>query len=265
MFGSSKNTIKTPTHVLQERLTGLERAKLERANEPPRPPSVADIFEPNAAAVPAVETKPTVKTREAQMPDKPKPTAPQESAHLYVGVGVKLKGEVFGCDMLRVEGTFEGTAQARQLVLCAGGAFLGTAQIDEAELEGSFDGTLHVRGRLFLRNKGLIVGNFSYGQLEIERGGQIDGQVTPFEKRATDKERVETKPAAGVAAMVARPVPQAVAPVPSVRPAAPTVHAAALPLTKPAVAAPAPRPAAPAQTLNGTQPPAGQPSPVPAE
>jgi len=264
MFGSYKNTIKTPTNILQERLTGLERAKLERSAETTRTPIFDDLISSDALPTSAVEAKPTVQSRGVQMPEKPKQTDPQESAHLYVGLGVKLKGEISGCDLMRVEGVFEGTAQARQLVLCAGGSFVGTAQIDEAEVEGSFDGTLHVRGRLFLRSKGLIVGNFSYGQLEIERGGQIDGQITPFEKRVVETPRAESKPPLA-AVMAPRPAPLPIAPARASRPAAPTVHAVAQPPPKAAAATPALRPAAVAQTLNGGQTPASRPAAVPAE
>ena len=110
--------------------------------------------------------------------------ATENAAHLHLGPGIKLKGEIVGCDMMRIEGTFDGTATARQLVLCPGGTYLGTAQIEEAEIEGTFEGTLNVRGRLFLRSTGRISGTFTYGQLEIERGGEIAGQIAPHKKVA---------------------------------------------------------------------------------
>jgi len=106
-------------------------------------------------------------------------SAAGSAALLHAGAGVKLKGDITGCDTLRVEGIVDGNATARQLILCPGGSFLGTAEIEEAEIEGDFDGTLNVHGRLFLRSNGRITGTLSYGQIEIERGGEIAGQITP--------------------------------------------------------------------------------------
>lgn len=252
MFGSSKNTNGFgPITSPKSSLTGLERAKLERTREPIGNDDIPPM--PGGAVFPAeLPAAVIVQKRGPSMPERPKQNADQDSAaHLYIGANIRLKGEIAGCDLMRVEGTFEGIAQARQLILCPGGAFLGTAQIEEAEIEGAFDGTLNVRGRLYLRNKGHIRGTFSYGQLEIERGGEIDGRINPFEKPAATAE-VALKPAEApraapaAASAVARPAPQPVRPL------------------QPPVSAAASRQAGPA--LNGSQTLSGlQPSPAPAE
>lgn len=254
MFGSSKNTNGFASAAsAKSGLTGLERAKLERAREPIGTDDIPPM--PGGAVFPAeLPAAVIVQKRGPSMPERPKPSADQDSsAHLYIGANIRLKGEISGCDLMRVEGTFEGIAQARQLILCPGGTFLGTAQIDEAEIEGSFDGTLNVRGRLYLRNKGRIRGTFSYGQLEIERGGEIDGRINPFEKPVT---LTEAKPAEASRPVVVSPVAAPVA-----RPVA--VQQAIRPLQPPLSAATS-RPAAPplngSPSLNGSQA-----TPAPAE
>jgi cytoskeletal protein CcmA (bactofilin family) len=52
-----------------------------------------------------------------------------------------------------------------------------TATIDEIEVRGRFEGNLVVRKRLFIRATGRVSGTIRYGQLEIERGGQISGDI----------------------------------------------------------------------------------------
>jgi cytoskeletal protein CcmA (bactofilin family) len=154
-------------------LTGLERAKLERtyAPQPSRtedlPPHLVVVEKPKAIVAPP---KPSA-------PQKPVAGAKADTAHLYVGPGVTLKGEIFGCDTLRVEGCVEGNASARSLTVCSSGSFLGTVEIEEGDVEGKFDGTLNVAGRLFLRATGRICGTLSYGQIEVERGGEILGDI----------------------------------------------------------------------------------------
>ena len=218
MFGGSKsgNMLDSNRLANMDGLTGLERAKLERSlhpveSQPPPAPVVAPSKPTAAVLIP--QPNPTA---------QPVP-APESAAHLYAGPGVKLKGEIVGCDTLRIEGIIDGNAAARQLILCPGGSFLGTAEIEEAEIEGNFDGTLNVRGRLVLRANGRVAGTLSYGEIEIERGGEIAGQITPQGKQIAAVPRSETafvsvpneKRASGPAP---RPSPQSVVQMP--RPAA---------------------------------------------
>lgn len=251
MFGSSKATNGPATLGNNGTMTGLERAKLERSQvaDVPLPHQPDDSLRSPVERLVLADAARNAAVKRPAAPDLAKPD-PNTAAHLYVGQSIKLKGEIIGCDVMRIEGSFDGSASARQLILCPGSAYLGSADVDDAEIEGSFDGTLHVRGRLLVRNKGRVAGNLSYGTLEIERGGEIDGQITPYEKRRAEK--------AALAPSVAVPPP---APRPAIQPAsagvaprlppAAAVHAAAPQPARPP-AAPAPRPAVqPAMTAAG--------------
>jgi cytoskeletal protein CcmA (bactofilin family) len=212
MFGSSK----TGGQPL-ERTKAAEPISEQFDDIPPMPAG----FTPPSPAAPARKT--------FNFSERTKSAPADDAAHLYIGANIRLKGEIAGCDVMRVEGVYEGITKARQLVLCPGGTFLGTAEVEEAEIEGVFEGILQVRGRLYLRKSGRIRGTFSYGQLEIERGGEIDGRILPFDK----------KPAA-------KPVEQ---PIEAVKPAKPAEPA------KPAAPIVAPQPVASAATTRSAAPP----------
>ncbi len=55
--------------------------------------------------------------------------------------------------------------------------FKGSASIDEAEVRGRFEGNLVVRKRLLIKATGRVSGTIRYGQIEIECGGQISGDI----------------------------------------------------------------------------------------
>jgi len=57
------------------------------------------------------------------------------------------------------------------------GLFKGSATIDEIDVRGRFEGNLVVRKRLFIRATGRVSGTIRYGQIEIECGGQISGDI----------------------------------------------------------------------------------------
>jgi cytoskeletal protein CcmA (bactofilin family) len=97
---------------------------------------------------------------------------------VVIGAGIELKGEVKGCKTLEVAGDLEATVAASEhLVVGADGSFRGFCEVETADIAGSFDGTLSVRGRLLVRRTGAVKGDIRFGELEIERGGQLSGNV----------------------------------------------------------------------------------------
>jgi hypothetical protein len=49
--------------------------------------------------------------------------------------------------------------------------------LEEAEIQGRFESNLVVRKRLLIKASGRVSGTIRYGQIEIECGGQISGDV----------------------------------------------------------------------------------------
>jgi cytoskeletal protein CcmA (bactofilin family) len=111
----------------------------------------------------------------------PTPSAPKrdhESRRLIVGREISLSGEITSCDRLVVEGSVEANlANCRDIDIAESGLFKGSASIEDAEIRGRFEGTLNVRRRLLIRSSGRVIGTVRYGQIEIECGGQISGDV----------------------------------------------------------------------------------------
>ena len=97
---------------------------------------------------------------------------------LIVGREITLSGEINSCDKLVVEGSVEANLQnCTEVELAESGLFKGSATIDEIEVRGRFEGNLTVRKRLLIRATGIVSGTIRYGQIEIECGGKISGDV----------------------------------------------------------------------------------------
>lgn len=107
--------------------------------------------------------------------------AKRESAHsktLTVGRDIVLSGQISACEKLVVEGRVEASlTDSKSIEIAESGTFKGSVEIDEAEISGEFDGSLVVRQRLFVRATGKVKGKVRYGELEVERGGQVSGDV----------------------------------------------------------------------------------------
>ena len=145
---------------------------------PARPPMTAPTRPLSAEAGKPAEhaAKPPEATRTPTAPTTSKREA--ETRKLIVGREISLSGEITACDRLVVEGSVEANlANCRDIDIADSGLFKGSASIDEAEVRGRFEGTLNVRRRLLIRASGKVTGTVRYGQIEIECGGQISGDI----------------------------------------------------------------------------------------
>lgn len=110
-----------------------------------------------------------------------------EGKKLIVGRDIALSGQISSCEKLVVEGRVEANiAECREIEISETGTFKGEAEIDVAEVGGTFEGTLLARDLLMVRANGRVTGKVRYGRLEIERGGQINGDVRVYGSDGAD-------------------------------------------------------------------------------
>jgi cytoskeletal protein CcmA (bactofilin family) len=135
------------------------------------------------AALPASSLPPSRQAEQDQYSGK----------RLIVGQGIRLSGEISSCDRLVVEGAVEATLNdTRALEIAESGRFTGGCEVEEADISGVYEGDLTVRKRLFVRGSGKLTGTVRYGELELERGGQIAGNISVLDSAASGG---ATKPA----------------------------------------------------------------------
>lgn len=109
---------------------------------------------------------------------------------LTVGNDILLKGEIATCDRLVIEGAVDATLnEVHTVEIAEGGSFKGSAEIEDAEISGVFEGELTVRNRLVIYATGKVRGKITYGEIEIERGGELSGEI-----RTVDQAGVKFKP-----------------------------------------------------------------------
>lgn len=105
-----------------------------------------------------------------------------EVHRMVVGQQIKLSGNISACDQLVVEGMIEADIRdCDDLQIAQTGLFRGTASIGEADIRGRYEGMLVVR-TLIVRATAKVTGKIRYAQLQIERGGQISGDVVAIDE-----------------------------------------------------------------------------------
>jgi cytoskeletal protein CcmA (bactofilin family) len=114
-----------------------------------------------------------------------------EGKKLIVGRDIKLHGEITSCDHLLVEGSVEATLTDGKIIdIAQSGTFNGAVDCETASIRGKFEGELTCHERLVVRSTGRIVGKIRYRQLEVERGGEISGDVQMLQSSASSTSTV---------------------------------------------------------------------------
>lgn len=136
----------------------------------------------NRVVTPSYEArKPAVRTLQTHSSSNTSAT----TANLHVGRGLKLEGKIQSCDSLVIEGDVQATIESGTLTITETGEVRGEATVDQAEINGKFDGTLTVKKCLTINATGKITGTVRYGELKVEQGGKISGEIQATEDTAT--------------------------------------------------------------------------------
>lgn len=126
--------------------------------------------------------------------------------NLHVGEGVIVTGTVHIPGKAVVNGVLNGELTADELVVGNQGKLTGKVSVNKAEIHGQTHDSLTVRDHLTLSSTGRVHGHLTYGEIEIERGGQVSGTVGPAG---------ETRAITPIGAITSQPLPTLVESLPS--------------------------------------------------
>lgn len=137
--------------------------------------SVSASPQQEAEAAPAAEHRPeqTPEPSAAPMAEE----RPEGTGRLIVGPAIKMKGEIGACDTLIVQGEVEASMSGRVMEVAEGGVYKGKVELEQATVSGKVEGSLTVSGLLTVARGGEVRGTVRYGELQIETGGVIAGDV----------------------------------------------------------------------------------------
>lgn len=100
-----------------------------------------------------------------------------QSGCLTVGEGVVLNGTFVVPDIASVSGSIEGDITARELIVASSGVIKGKVTAEIIDLRGEIHDTLTAKKSLFIRSTGKALGSVQYAEIEIEKGGDLQGSL----------------------------------------------------------------------------------------
>jgi len=107
-----------------------------------------------------------------------------EAGCIVIGEGVTVSGKFVVPGRAVINGSLEGDLQADEILVGAQGKLVGNIKVRKADVFGEVHDTLLASEHLIIRSTGRVNGNASYGEIEIERGGLVQGAVVPAKAAA---------------------------------------------------------------------------------
>lgn len=104
--------------------------------------------------------------------------APEHPGSIVVGEGVLARGTFKVPGRAVINGSIEGELIAKDIFVGPSGRAVGKFKAEMADIRGEVHDTLVTTGSLIIRSTGKIIGNVIYKEVEIEKGGEIEGKMS---------------------------------------------------------------------------------------
>jgi cytoskeletal protein CcmA (bactofilin family) len=96
---------------------------------------------------------------------------------IVIGEGVIAKGTFHVPGRAVINGSLEGELEAKEIIIGKNGRGIGHFRAESAELSGEMQDTLQTTVSLIIRPTGKVTGSVFYREIEINKGGEIEGRM----------------------------------------------------------------------------------------
>jgi cytoskeletal protein CcmA (bactofilin family) len=97
---------------------------------------------------------------------------------VVIGDGVIVKGVFFVPSKAVINGVIEGDLTAEEVLIGTTGKITGRISAKVIDVRGQLHNTVISEKSLIIRSTGKITGKIHYVEIEIEKGGEVEGTLT---------------------------------------------------------------------------------------
>jgi cytoskeletal protein CcmA (bactofilin family) len=151
---------------------------------------------------------------------------------VVIGDGVVVKGTFTVPSKAVINGVIEGDLTAEEVLIGPTGRITGRVSAKVIDVRGQLHNTIISEKNLIVRSTGKIAGKVHYSEIEIEKGGEIEGSLSQDagELRAeVAASQNQAPPANAAVTQAATPAATQASTAPAAAPATPTAVSAANP------------------------------------
>ena len=101
---------------------------------------------------------------------------------LQIGNGVTITGSIKADNEVTIQGTLDGDVDCHSLIVSKSGNIKGKIKTETMTIEGKSDGEITVNTLLQIQSTGSVSGKVFYGNIQIEEGGKLLGEINQRDK-----------------------------------------------------------------------------------
>ena len=107
---------------------------------------------------------------------------------LMIGEGVIITGTIKANSKVTIQGTVDGDIECNSITISKSGNVKGKIKTDSITVEGKTEGEINAEDVLIIKSKGHVSGKVFYGEIQIEEGGKISGEINHRDKDSKQEE-----------------------------------------------------------------------------
>jgi cytoskeletal protein CcmA (bactofilin family) len=117
-----------------------------------------------------------------------------KDAETIIGASIKVKGNFQGQGNIVIEGSLEGSLKTNaNLFIGEKAKVVANIEAKDAIVNGEMHGNLKTKGYLAIGGSAKIFGDIQYGELSVEKGAIINGQLLGLSDNSRKESRKEEK------------------------------------------------------------------------
>jgi cytoskeletal protein CcmA (bactofilin family) len=116
-------------------------------------------------------------------------TSTAEATLSVIAPGLRVKGDLFGPGLLKIDGRVEGSIHGpRQVIIGRDGSVRGNVEASEVVLAGTIEGSILGAERVEVQGTAVMHGDIHTRVIVVHEGAQVNGVVQMGAQAASDSE-----------------------------------------------------------------------------
>ena len=126
-------------------------------------------------------------------PNPEKKIIENSKSSLMIGKGVTITGTIKASNKVTVQGTIDGDIECNSVTINKSGNVKGKIKTETMTVEGKAEGEMNVNAVLNIKSEGHVNGKVFYGEIQIDEGGKLSGEINHRDKDKKQEEFKELK------------------------------------------------------------------------
>ena len=139
------------------------------------------------------QTKDVTKEAFQSKPEPEVKTEKNSSSSLLIGEGVTITGTIKADNEVNIQGAIDGDIDCNSVTINQSGNVKGKVQTETMAVEGKVEGEININSLLHIKSQGSVSGKVFYGDIQIDEGGKLLGEINFKEQIEKEEESKDWK------------------------------------------------------------------------